>query len=126
MQKPSASGEPSVKQNKENDNDDIDDLLDFSPDTLKLLLRETEKGKSIIEKAELGVLSERRQLELAEIVATWHLAHRTKLHECDLKKYSRVIVLLFKNEKQVILWLVCYRDMGTRVLEDEKSQISHL
>ncbi|XP_058814073.1 uncharacterized protein LOC131677980 [Topomyia yanbarensis] len=88
------------KENRDISDDDINEISDLTPDTLTQLLKETVTGSNIIHQAKKGILSQRRQLELAEIVANWHLAHRTRLHERDLKKYSRVIVLLFKSENQ--------------------------
>ncbi|XP_055522747.1 uncharacterized protein LOC129716927 [Wyeomyia smithii] len=95
----SACSEPSV-DGKENKGGVDVDLDDFSPNVLEFLLNETLIGKTLLQQAKSGILSKRRQLDLAEIVTSWHFAHKTKLHERDLQKYSRVIVLLFKNEKQ--------------------------
>lgn len=97
---PSRSGE-----NKENvsgtSESESGDFSGLTPNTLKRILNETETGKNIIRQAEKGALSDRRQLELAEVIANWHLAHRTRVRESDLRDYSRVIVLLFRNENQV-------------------------
>lgn len=63
------------------------------------ILQNSPVGKDIIRLAGEGILSERRQQELAEFVAQWHLSNKKKLVEADLQKYSWSVTSLFENEK---------------------------
>lgn len=82
-------------------------LTILSPKLLHKLLLSTEKGKAIIEKAELGELSEAKQLQLAEIVANYHLSLNKKLQSDDLERYALTITTLFKSEKKVCTNTIC-------------------
>ncbi|XP_058455270.1 uncharacterized protein LOC131432781 [Malaya genurostris] len=79
--------------------------LPFGPQVLQRLLEQNLFGKAILEKATQGPLSERRQLELAQVIAEWHLENRIKLYENDLKTYSKAIALLFPSENEESYYL---------------------
>lgn len=94
------------KENVSPNNKDINPAsanssAELTPQSLLQILQQSIIGQDIIARASKGVLSERRQLELADVVAEWHLAHRKKLYEENLKTYAKTITLLFKNEKLV-------------------------
>ncbi|KXJ76739.1 hypothetical protein RP20_CCG009069 [Aedes albopictus] len=73
----------------------------FDCNVLLGLLNQTEEGKDIIIRAQAGQLSDSKQLQLAEIVAKYHLTHREKLHREDLETYALAICTLFKSEQKV-------------------------
>lgn len=77
----------------------------FSPDILLKLLEASETGKEIAERAKTGELSETKQLQLARIIAKYHINLNKKLTADDLQNYSLSVVALFKNEKQVREWI---------------------
>lgn len=74
----------------------------FSCDTLLELLNQSEGGKIILQATETGELPEPLQLELAEVVAVYHLSHRQRLRTEDLETYALAICTLFKKEKEVL------------------------
>ncbi|XP_062537619.1 uncharacterized protein LOC134205928 [Armigeres subalbatus] len=73
--------------------------VELTPKLLLEILQHSIIGQDIIARASKGVLSDGRQLELAQIIAEWHLEHRKKLYEDNLKSYAKTITLLFRNEK---------------------------
>ncbi|XP_062533517.1 uncharacterized protein LOC134202526 [Armigeres subalbatus] len=75
--------------------------VELTPKLLLEILQHSIIGQDIIARASKGVLSDGRQLELAQIIAEWHLEHRKKLYEDNLKSYAKTITLLFRNEKLV-------------------------
>lgn len=83
----------------------------FTPGVLRHILQQTILGQSILNSAAIGPLSEKRQLELAQIIAEWHLQNHSKLNERDLKTYSRTITVLFQFEKEVCMHVCpsCYK-----------------
>ncbi|XP_058464331.1 uncharacterized protein LOC131438354 [Malaya genurostris] len=75
---------------------------ELTPESLYKILSESLTGNDILKLAKVGPLSERRQLELAGILAQWHLQNKKKLVENDLRKYAQVITILLKSEKEVL------------------------
>lgn len=73
----------------------------FDCTALLELLKQSEEGKEIITRAQTGELAEAKQLQLAGIVAKYHLIHREKLRAEDLQTYALAICTLFKSERQV-------------------------
>ncbi|XP_058443690.1 uncharacterized protein LOC131425651 [Malaya genurostris] len=73
---------------------------ELTPESLYKILSESLTGNDILKLAKVGPLSERRQLELAGILAQWHLQNKKKLVENDLRKYAQVITILLKYEKE--------------------------
>ncbi|XP_055532800.1 uncharacterized protein LOC129722941 isoform X2 [Wyeomyia smithii] len=91
-----SSTEKEVSTNESNPQFDSE----LTPNILEDLLKKNIIGNEILELGAKGCLSERRKLELAGIVAEWHLSRKNKTREEDLAKYAKSIVLLFKNERQ--------------------------
>lgn len=73
----------------------------FSPDVLAGLLKCTEEGKDIMQRSNVGELSEAKQLALAGIIAKYHLATHNKLRAEDLERYALAVTSLFKSERKV-------------------------
>ncbi|XP_058453812.1 uncharacterized protein LOC131431884 [Malaya genurostris] len=72
----------------------------FTPRFLYSLLQQTEEGKDIIERAKIGELSETKQLELAGIIAKYHLISKKKVQTEQLETYTLAICTLFQSERQ--------------------------
>ncbi|XP_055543947.1 uncharacterized protein LOC129729414 [Wyeomyia smithii] len=72
----------------------------FSPKVFLKLLADSETGKEIVQRASVGELSEAKQLQLAGIIAKYHLKLNKKLTSDDLQNYSLAVVTLFNKEKQ--------------------------
>ncbi|XP_065073049.1 uncharacterized protein LOC135697363, partial [Ochlerotatus camptorhynchus] len=72
----------------------------FTPRILLQLLQNTEEGKDIIKYANISELSEAKQLELAGIIAKYHLNTKSKLHTEDLEIYALAVTSLFKHEQK--------------------------
>lgn len=64
------------------------------------LLKQSEEGKDIINRAQAGELTEAKQNQLAGLIAKYHLIHRGKLRAEDLQTYALAICTLFKSERQ--------------------------
>lgn len=90
---------PNVRASTEHALVESNGRAELTPKLLREILEQSIIGQDIIDRASKGVLSEGRQLELSQIVAEWHLAHRKKLYEENLRSYAQVITLLFRNEK---------------------------
>lgn len=73
----------------------------FTPKILLQLLQTTEEGKDIIKYADIAELSEAKQLELAGIIAKYHLNTKCKLRTEDLETYALAVTSLFKFERKV-------------------------